>query len=91
MKCWNVRTDPVFLLYRFWTRKEALVKATGRGIALGLNLCVVNPENQAELLRVPADCGSASTWRVLDIALGQDVCGALVTDKDGFEVRLIHF
>jgi 4'-phosphopantetheinyl transferase len=73
--------------YRFWTRKEAFVKATGRGIALGLNLCVINPENQTEFLRVPADCGPALTWQVRDIALGQGVCGAIVTDKDDFEVR----
>jgi 4'-phosphopantetheinyl transferase len=75
--------------YRFWTRKEAFVKATGRGIALGLNQCVINPENQAVFLKVPAECGEASTWHALDIALGWDVCSALVTDKDRVEVKLI--
>jgi 4'-phosphopantetheinyl transferase len=75
--------------YRYWTRKEAFVKATGRGIALGLNHCVINPENQTEFLRVPASCGLASTWHVLDIALGQDVCSAFVTDKAINGVRLI--
>ena len=43
--------------YRFWTRKEAFVKATGYGIALGLNQCVINPENPTEFLRVPDNCG----------------------------------
>lgn len=75
--------------YRFWTRKEAFVKATGRGIALGLNQCVINPENQSGFLRVPAGCGPASTWHVLDIALGQDVCSACVTNKAIVGVRLI--
>ncbi len=75
--------------YRFWTRKEAFVKATGRGIALGLNLCVINPENQAEFLRVPEDCGQASTWHVQDIALAQDICGALVVDKNIVGVKLM--
>ena len=77
--------------YRFWTRKEAFVKATGRGIGLGLNRCVINPENQAEFLRVPADYGQASMWHALDIALGQGVCGALVTDKDIVEIRVMEF
>lgn len=77
--------------YRFWTRKEAFVKATGRGIGLGLNLCVINPENQAEFLRVPADYGRASTWHALDIALGQGVCGVLVMDKGIVGVRLMEF
>ncbi|MDP1665228.1 MAG: 4'-phosphopantetheinyl transferase superfamily protein [Methylobacter sp.] len=76
--------------YRFWTRKEAFVKATGRGIGLGLNRCVINPQNQSEFLRVPADYGQASTWHVQDITLGQDVCSALVTDKGIVEIRLIE-
>jgi len=88
---WNKLPDaqkiPEF--YRYWTRKEAFVKATGRGIALGLNHCVINPENQTEFLRVPAGCGQTSTWHVQDMELGQGVCSALVTDKDRVEVRLI--
>ncbi len=75
--------------YRFWTRKEAFVKATGRGIALGLKRCVINPENQSRFLRVPADCGQAVMWYVLDMALGQDVCSALVTDKNVAGVKLM--
>jgi len=63
--------------YRFWTRKEAFVKATGRGIALGLDQCVINPERATEFLRVPESCGAPGQWRVRDINLGPDVCGAL--------------
>jgi 4'-phosphopantetheinyl transferase len=75
--------------YRFWTRKEAFVKAIGRGIALGLNQCVINPENQTEFLSVPADCGEAATWHAQDLVLGQGFCSALVTDKEIVEVRLM--
>ena len=75
--------------YRFWTRKEAFVKATGHGIALGLNHCVINPENPTEFLRVPENCGQASAWHVLDIDLGAGVCSALVADKEIAEVRLM--
>jgi 4'-phosphopantetheinyl transferase len=67
--------------YRFWTRKEAFVKATGHGIALGLNQCVINPENPTKFLRVPDNCGQASTWHVQDIDLGEGVYSALVVDK----------
>jgi 4'-phosphopantetheinyl transferase len=69
--------------YRFWTRKEAFVKATGRGIALGLNNCVVNPENQNELLRIPENYGLASEWLVQAIDLGVSICGAMVAKKQG--------
>jgi 4'-phosphopantetheinyl transferase len=67
--------------YRFWTRKEAFVKATGHGIALGLNQCVINPEQPTEFLSVPEQCGPASAWHALDINLEKAVCSALVTDK----------
>jgi len=75
--------------YRFWTRKEAFVKAMGHGISLGLSLCVVNPENPTGFLRVPEGCGEASTWHVEDIDLGPGVCSALVADKDIVGVKLI--
>lgn len=77
--------------YRFWTRKEAFVKATGHGIALGLNQCVINPEKPTEFLRVPDLCGKASAWHVLDIELGEGVCSALVADKKFSVIRLTDF
>lgn len=75
--------------YRFWTRKEAFVKATGHGIALGLNLCIINPENPATWLSVPVGCGQASSWHVRDVDLGKDVCSALVADKTISDIKLI--
>lgn len=69
--------------YRFWTRKEAFVKATGRGIGLGLNQCVINPENTGQFLRIPEQCESVSSWRIFDMDFGPGICSALVTDKDG--------
>ena len=77
--------------YRFWTRKEAFVKATGHGIALGLNCCVINPENPTEFLRVPELCGLASAWQVLDIDLGDGIYSALVADKKFSVLRLRDF
>ncbi|MDD5463059.1 MAG: 4'-phosphopantetheinyl transferase superfamily protein [Methylococcales bacterium] len=76
--------------YRFWTRKEAFVKATGRGIGLGLNNCVINPEKPTEFLRVPACYEPASAWHVLDIDLGETVCSALVANKAVTTVSLLE-
>jgi 4'-phosphopantetheinyl transferase len=75
--------------YRFWTRKEAFVKATGRGIGLGLHHCVVNPENPATWLSVPPSYGPASAWHIQDIDLGEEVCSAVVADKAIANVELI--
>ncbi len=88
---WNSlpKTLQISEFYKFWTRKEALVKATGHGIAVGLNQCVINPENPLEFLRVPSVCGSASSWRVLNIELGMDESCAVVTDKVLFDYRVL--
>lgn len=90
---WNKlsETQKTVEFYRFWTRKEAFVKAIGRGIALGLNQCVINPENPVEFLRVPAGCGQALLWHALDVDLGQGVCSAVVVDKDIGKVKLMNF
>ncbi|MGZ5008844.1 MAG: 4'-phosphopantetheinyl transferase family protein [Methylobacter sp.] len=81
-------TQKTIEFYRFWTRKEAFVKAIGLGIGLGLNRCVINPVNPAEFLRVPDDCGPAAIWHVRDLGLNQTVCTALVTDKTCVEISL---
>lgn len=75
--------------YQFWTRKEAFVKAIGRGIALGLHRCVINPVNPAAMLRVPESCGQASIWHLRDIDLSPDICCALAADRAIGNVRLI--
>jgi 4'-phosphopantetheinyl transferase len=69
--------------YQFWTRKEAFVKATGRGIALGLKRCVINPGKPKELLRIPKGYGLASEWLIQDIGLGESMCGALAARYNG--------
>jgi 4'-phosphopantetheinyl transferase len=88
---WNILPEDTKKreFYRFWTRKEAFVKAAGQGIALGLNRCVVNPENPTEFLRVPAECGQAKAWHVCDINLRGDVSSALVVDKVIAGVKLM--
>lgn len=76
--------------YRFWTRKEAFAKATGRGIGIGLNRCIINPEQPAEWLSVPDFCGAASIWHVRDIDIGSGICCSLAADKSIAEIKLIE-
>jgi len=79
--------------YRFWTRKEAFVKATGRGIALGLSQCVINPGNQASFLNLPAEFGQTRSWRIsaIQLATRPSLCGAIVADKAVTEINLHDF
>jgi 4'-phosphopantetheinyl transferase len=76
--------------YRFWTHKEAFVKAIGRGIALGLNRCVINPKNPNELLRIPLEYGSPSAWFLHELALGADMSASLaIKGKDVHDLEII--
>jgi 4'-phosphopantetheinyl transferase len=78
--------------YRFWTRKEAFVKATGIGIALGLKQCVINPGNPACLLRIPQAVGYPSEWQILDLPLGRPIYGAVaIKSPDKLRVELVAF
>jgi 4'-phosphopantetheinyl transferase len=67
--------------YALWTQKEAFVKAVGRGIALGLERCVVATDGDARLIAVPEGCGEAADWRVAALALGENISGAVVLNS----------
>ena len=63
--------------FRCWTSKEAYMKATGRGITLGLGKFVVrvDPSLPAELLLAVE--GSAHHWWLQDVDPGPAMAGAL--------------
>ena len=92
MNYWNQLPDNEknHAFYRFWTRKEAFVKATGHGIVLGLDQCIVNPENPVEFTSVPMQCGKASIWSIQDLELGEGLSAAIVADKKFNEITLKH-
>ena len=75
------------MFFRFWVRKEAFVKAVGRGIGLGLEQCVVNPEIQTCFLNIPKAYGLASDWKIVDIQLNQEDICALVTKDLEFDYK----
>lgn len=70
--------------YRLWTKKEAFVKAVGRGIALGLELCELELEAGGQLLAIPADYGAVLAWQVTELPVSPEVGAALVTKRCPF-------
>lgn len=73
------------MFYRFWVRKEAFVKAVGRGLALGLDRCVINPVEQAHFLEIPVDYGLPLNWKIVDVPIDEEHVCTVVTKDTEFE------
>lgn len=81
-------TDQLAVFFDFWTRKEAFVKAVGQGIALGLDRCVINPDNLQTLLRIPDECGLVDGWCVKNVPIDDSCRAAIVTKQPHVQLRL---
>lgn len=66
--------------YQFWTAKEAFVKATGRGMGLGLSRCVINPQQPDRFLRLPEGYGDCADWRTVPLTLEKSHVGSLAAN-----------
>jgi 4'-phosphopantetheinyl transferase len=76
--------------YRAWTCKEALVKATGDGLAIGLDHFEVTlaPREAPRVVAVGADTGAAAAWQLAVLDAGPGYAGALaVRGAAGVRVR----
>lgn len=73
--------------YRLWTKKEAFVKAVGRGLALGLETFEVDAVRGGGLLQIPAEYGAVSEWKMFELALGSGVCAALAVKETELRLR----
>ena len=90
---WNQlpKSDQSSAFYRFWTQKEAFVKATGRGISLGLKSCVINPMHPSTFLSIPEGCGRVSDWHSLSLECGVDLSAAIVADRPFTIIKALGF
>jgi len=75
--------------YRLWTKKEAFVKAVGRGIALGLERCEVDIRSGGQLHCIPPEFGQAADWSLTELPLGTLQMAALATPACPFTLRQV--
>lgn len=61
------------VFYEFWTRKEAVVKGIGRGIALGLNRCEIDTNQPNAFLNLPVN----EIWHTKKIDISPDYGAAI--------------
>jgi 4'-phosphopantetheinyl transferase len=76
--------------YQLWTKKEAFVKAVGRGLALGLNQFEIALPEGESLSHIPNLYGQAQQWRIQEFSPDQDTCGALVYPAINCRIAVKH-
>lgn len=79
------------VFYEFWTKKESFVKAVGRGIALGMEQCVVSLEKPEQFYSVPKAYGPASAWKMFSLQLGEDISGAISVRNNCGDINMKYF
>lgn len=74
--------------YRCWTRKEAFVKAEGRGLAFALDQFEVSltPGEPARLLKVNGNPQEASLWRLFDLQPAEGFVGAAAAEGHNLHI-----
>jgi 4'-phosphopantetheinyl transferase len=77
--------------FNLWTRKEALLKATGEGICSALDRVEVTflPGDTARLLSLPEGC--ASDWTLRDFVPRKGFVAAVATGTADFRLRIRRF
>ena len=75
--------------YRCWSRKEAYIKARGKGLAIPLDIFDVSlrPDEPAALLHSREDPHETARWRLCALHPDPRYAGALAVEGDGWHLR----
>lgn len=81
--------DRVTAFFKCWTRKEAYIKATGRGLSQPLDGFDVTlaPGEPAALLRTDEDLQASAHWFLFDLLVGNDYAAALAVEGAASNIR----
>ena len=85
--CGLPEVDRVAAFFRCWTRKEAYIKATGRGLSQPLHGFDVTLGSGEDVALLRTDDGSHERWQLVDIEVGDGYAGALAVEKPVSKIR----
>ena len=79
--------------FNCWTRKEAYIKAKGRGLSLPLAQFDVSlaPGEPARLLQTRNDPPDVSRWTMCELYPGADYTAALLVEGEGWDMKCWQF
>ena len=88
MEC--AQAERVAAFFATWTRKEAFVKAVGKGIAFGLSEFDVNVDANAppKMLSTRWDANDVGNWHMASIESVNSHMATVVADGSAFQLRL---
>lgn len=74
-----------------WTRKEAYIKAKGRGLSIPLDSFDVSvcPDEAPELFSVKNNTGEIRKWKIFSLHAGNDYCASLAVKGNPASIK--HF
>ena len=84
------KEEQVAAFFRCWTRKEAYIKAIGKGLSQPLDAFDVTLASGAPPALLRAEDDNASRWLLADIDAGAGYAGALAVERPVAEVRLFR-
>ncbi|HEX4265668.1 MAG TPA: 4'-phosphopantetheinyl transferase superfamily protein [Verrucomicrobiae bacterium] len=75
--------------FNLWTRKEALLKATGEGITRSLSLVEVSflPDKPAQLLAISGNAIKAASWSLRELSPATGFTGAIAIEAPEVNVQ----
>ena len=84
------KEERVAAFFRCWTRKEAYIKAIGKGLSQALDAFDVTlaPDVQPALLRAEDD--DVSRWWLSNVDVGEGYAGALAVERPVAQVRFFR-
>jgi 4'-phosphopantetheinyl transferase len=69
--------------FKSWARKEAVIKAVGKGLSMPLNTfdASILPGEQGRRLTLPADAPEIESWWLKDLSVPDGYVGAVVVER----------